>query len=173
MFSEETEAVSPPWGSHPHGAKGLWALGGLTVCAVVGHRTGHMPYVKRRVEAVDKPRADGAHAHQRLNFISYGKVHGRKAKASNRTMGNPAVRHYRGAFGNVAMVEMGSHLAIERARLVTLHLQQARRSSIPTTRNSLTGAGRRAGKPGQAGWSVCAKQQGRTGSRSSPLCCTT
>ena len=30
------------------------------------------------------------------------------------------------------MVEMRSHLAIERARLVTLHLQQARRSSIPT-----------------------------------------
>jgi hypothetical protein len=31
-------------------------------------------------------------------------------------MGNPAVRHYRGASGNVAMVEMRSHLAIERAR---------------------------------------------------------
>jgi hypothetical protein len=46
--------------------------------------------------------------------------------------GNPAVRHYRGASGTVAMVEMRSHLAIERARLVTLHLQQARRSSIPT-----------------------------------------
>ena len=47
-------------------------------------------------------------------------------------LGNPAVRDYRGASGNVAMVEMRSHLAIERARLVTLHLQQARRSSIPT-----------------------------------------
>ena len=31
------------------------------------------------------------------------------------------------------MVEMRSHLAIQRARLVTLHLQQARRSSIPTS----------------------------------------
>jgi hypothetical protein len=47
MFSEETEATSPPWGSHPHGAKGLWAPGGLTVCAVVGHRTDHKPYGKR------------------------------------------------------------------------------------------------------------------------------
>ena len=75
----------------PHGvtpAWGLWALGGPTVSTVVGHRTGHMPYVKRWVEAVDKPRVNGAHAHQRLNFISYGKVHGRKAKASNRTWEN-------------------------------------------------------------------------------------
>src|SRR6266851_3265995 len=47
-------------------------------------------------------------------------------------LGNSAVRHYRGAFENVAMVEMRSQLAIERAGLVTLHLQLARRSSIPT-----------------------------------------
>ena len=131
---------------------------------MVGHRTDPQPFAKRWVEVVVKPREGGVYVHQHLNFISFGKVHGRKAKASNRTMGNPAVRHYRGAFGNVAMVEMGSHLAIERARLVTLHLQQARRSSIPTTRGSLTWAGHRAGKAGQAGWSVCAKQQERTGS---------
>ena len=47
-------------------------------------------------------------------------------------LGNSAVRHYRGAFENVAMVEMRTQLAIERADLVTLHLQPARRSSIPT-----------------------------------------
>ena len=47
-------------------------------------------------------------------------------------LGNSAVRHYRGAFENVALVEMRSQLAIERAGLVTLHLQLARRSSIPT-----------------------------------------
>ena len=52
-------------------------------------------------------------------------------KASNRDLGNSAVRHYRGAFENVAMVEMRSQLAIERAGLVTLHLQPARRSLIP------------------------------------------
>ena len=98
------------------------------------------------VEAVVKPREDGAYVHQHLNFISFGKVHGRKARASNRTMGNPAVRHYRGASGNVAMVEMRSHLAIERARLVTLHLQQARRSSIPTTWTNQTWTEHRVGK---------------------------
>jgi hypothetical protein len=43
MPSEEAEGASPPWGSHPHGAKGLWALGGPTVSTVVGHRTGHKP----------------------------------------------------------------------------------------------------------------------------------
>jgi hypothetical protein len=48
-------------------------------------------------------------------------------------LGNSAVRHYRGAFESVAMVEMRTQLAIERAGLVTLHLQPARRSSIPTT----------------------------------------
>jgi hypothetical protein len=36
-------------------------------------------------------------------------------------LGNSAVRHYRGAFENVAMVEMRTQLAIERAGLVTLH----------------------------------------------------
>jgi hypothetical protein len=46
MFSEEMEAASPPCGSHLHGAKGLWALGGLTACTVVGHRTDHKPYVR-------------------------------------------------------------------------------------------------------------------------------
>ena len=33
------------------------------------------------------------------------------------------------------MVEMGTRLAIERARTVTLHLQLAHRSSIPTKEN--------------------------------------
>ena len=43
MFSEEMEVASPPWGSHPQGAKGLWALGGLTLSTVVGHRTDPKP----------------------------------------------------------------------------------------------------------------------------------
>ena len=85
MSSEETEAASPPWGSHPRGAKGLWALGGLTISTAVGHRTDPQPYAQRWAEAVVKPREDGAYVHQHLNFISSGKVHGRKAKASNRT----------------------------------------------------------------------------------------
>ena len=38
--------------------------------------------------------------------------------------GNPAVRHYRGATGNVAMVGMRTRLAIERAGTVTPHLKR-------------------------------------------------
>src|SRR5260370_18846670 len=34
--------------------------------------------------------------------------------------GDPTVQDYRGASGNVAMVELGTRLAIERARTVTL-----------------------------------------------------
>jgi len=43
---------------------------------------------------------------------------------AGRHVGKPAVRDYRGAFGNVATVEMRTQLAIERAGLVTLHLSQ-------------------------------------------------
>ena len=72
-----------PYGGHTR--MGLWALGGLTISTAVGHRNDQKPYATRWVEAVDKPRDDGAHVHQHLNFISLGKVQGRKAKASNRT----------------------------------------------------------------------------------------
>jgi len=54
------------------------------------------------------------------------------AETPNRTWENRPSRDYRGASGNAAMVEMGTRPAIERARTVTLHLQLARRSSIPT-----------------------------------------
>src|SRR5260370_39789883 len=46
--------------------------------------------------------------------------------------GDPTVQDYRWASGNVAMVELRTRLAIERARTVTLHLKLARWSSIPT-----------------------------------------
>jgi len=133
MFSEEMEVASPPWGSHPHGVKGLWALGGLTVSTVAGHRTGHKPYAKRWVEAVVKPREDGAYAHQHLNFIPFGKVHGRKAKASNRTTGNPAVRHYRGATGNVSHGGIVNPSCIERAGMETPHLKRGAPVLYPNT----------------------------------------
>src|SRR5580704_13831069 len=64
--------------------------------------------------------------------MTKGKAHGRNSQGFKPDLGNSAVRHYRGASENVAMVEMRSQLAIERAGLVTPHLQPARRSSIPT-----------------------------------------
>jgi hypothetical protein len=50
-----------------------------------------------------------------LNLAADGKAHRRQAKVSNRTMGNPAVRDYRGASGTVAMVEMRSRLAYRKS----------------------------------------------------------
>ena len=77
--------------------------------------------------------AVGAYANRRLTLAEVGKAQGRNSgRDSEPDLGKLAVRDYRGASGNVAMVEMCTHLAIERARKVTLHLQQARRSSIPT-----------------------------------------
>jgi hypothetical protein len=58
---------------------------------------------------------DGAYANQCLNLADDGKAHRRQAKVSNRTLGNPAVRDYRGASGNVAMVEMRSRLAYRKS----------------------------------------------------------
>jgi hypothetical protein len=46
--------------------------------------------------------------------------------------GNPTIRDRRGAWGNVAMAELGTHSATERAGLETLGLTSARPSSIPT-----------------------------------------
>src|SRR6201987_1591904 len=82
-------------------------------------------------EAGGKPRPKGASTNQGLTSANLGRPTA-DSQGFKPDLGNPAVRDYRGASGNVAMVEMGSHLAIERARLVTLHLQSARRSSIPT-----------------------------------------
>ena len=102
MSSEEMEGTSPQWGSHPHlrkGTLGLWRThrqhGGraqnrpLAVCQEVGRGCGQT----RRQRGVCAPA---------LKPLPTGKVHGRKARASNRTMGNPAVRNYRGAAGNVS-----------------------------------------------------------------------
>src|SRR5262249_5279495 len=47
-------------------------------------------------------------------------------------LGNPAVRHYRGASENVVMAELWTHLATERVSVVALCLKQTRPSSIPT-----------------------------------------
>ena len=77
-------------------------------------------------------RMAGAYTDQRLNLSKLWEGPRKKCQGFKPDPGNPAVRDYRGASGNVAMVEMCTRLAIERARTVTLHLQLARRSSIPT-----------------------------------------
>ena len=81
---------------------------------------------------MSKPDVHGVDANQRLNFGATGEGSSTKCQGFKPDLRNSAVRHYRGASENVAMVELGPHFTIERVRLVTLRLQLARRSSIPT-----------------------------------------
>ena len=86
---------------------------------------------------MSKPVADGVYANQRLNFAANWEGSSTECQGLKPDLRNSAVRHYRGASGNVAMVEMRSHLAIERARLVTLHLQQRASELYPNTGSEL------------------------------------
>ena len=78
-----------------------------------------------------KPDVHGVDANQRLNFGATGEGSSTTCQGFKPDLINSAVRHYRGASENVAMVELGPHLTIERVRPVTLRLQLAHRSSIP------------------------------------------
>jgi len=48
----------------------------------------------------------GAYTDQRLNLAKLGRLKEERAKTPNRTLGNPAVRDYRGASGNVVTAGM-------------------------------------------------------------------
>src|SRR5215471_4123285 len=91
-------------------------------CMMPGHSAGG--FVMTGVE-----RACGQTVAVRAYCVSALKPHRswegpqRKCQGFKPDRGNPAVRDYRGASGNVAMVEMRSHLATERAGVVTLHLK--------------------------------------------------
>ena len=74
-------------------------------------------------EAVGKPRSQGV-CEPALEPWRRGKGLWRKSQDFKPDRGNPAVRHYRGATGNVAMVGMRTRLAIERAGTVTPHLKR-------------------------------------------------
>ena len=102
MPSEEMEDAFPPWGSHPHGAKGLWALGGPTVSTVVGHTEPAISRAKRWVEAVVKPGEDGAYVSSALKLHLHWEGPRKRGQGFKPDRGNPAVRHYRGAAGNVS-----------------------------------------------------------------------
>src|SRR5215469_13746865 len=74
-------------------------------------------------EAVGKPRSQGV-CEPALEPWRRGKGLWRKSQDFQPDRGNPAVRPYRGATGNVAMVGMRTRLAIERAGTVTPHLKR-------------------------------------------------
>ena len=75
-----------------------------------------------RGEAVGKPGVAGVHTNQRLSLSMPWEGPRKIGQGFKPDPGNLAVRHYRGASGNVTLVEMCSHLATERAGMGTLHL---------------------------------------------------
>src|SRR5262249_44577846 len=74
---------------------------------------------------------------EHLNSSAIGKVLCASPR-SEPDSGNPTIRDRRGAWGNVAMAELGTHSATERAGLETLCLTSARPSSIPTLQERRT-----------------------------------
>ena len=102
MSSEETEAASPPLGVTP-------ALGrrdsGHLAGSPSARWSGTEPAISRMSEVgrgcgQTKGRWGVRAPALKPHLVWEGPW--KKAKASNRTMGNPAVRHYRGAAGNVS-----------------------------------------------------------------------
>src|SRR6266851_2134498 len=86
-------------------------------------------------EAVGKPRSQGV-CEPALSLGEEGKALWRKSQDFKPDRGNPAVRHYRGATGNVAMVGMRTRLAIERAGTVTPHLKRGAPVLYPNPRGN-------------------------------------
>jgi len=84
------------------------------------------------VESSSKPGGSGAYACQRLSFGPSGKARWGQAKVANRTREIRPSGMKTGARGNVAMVELGSHPATERAGVVTSTYRCARPGSIQT-----------------------------------------
>ena len=64
---------------------------------------------------------NGVYASERLSFSHCGKASRGKPRRKPES-GNPTFRDCRGASGDATLVEMGTHLATERAGMVTLHL---------------------------------------------------
>src|SRR5262249_44176505 len=134
MSSEETEGASPQWGSRPALSKGT--LGTWWFHRQRGGRTksGQSADPGDETRLWPNQRKMGRMGTRTPPKPLPGKARGRKAKASNRTTGNPAVRDYRGASENVTLVEMCTHLATERAGMVTLHLTVGASELYPNSR---------------------------------------
>jgi hypothetical protein len=76
-----------------------------------------------------------------LSFVANWEGSSTKYQGFKPYLRNSAVRHYREASGNVTLVEMGTHLATERAGLVTLHLTDGAPDFYPSGPLGLTRRG--------------------------------
>src|ERR1019366_1938492 len=94
--------------------KGLWVLGGSMFSAVVGHRADRSRTHEMELSCEQTIRSRGVCA-PALEPRGEGEGSRTRRQGFKPDLGNSAVRHYRGASENVAMVEMRTQLAIERA----------------------------------------------------------
>src|SRR5229473_3252215 len=136
MSSEEADHVSP-WEVTPTVGKGTLGTWRFPTSAWVA---GLIKPVQSP-DAVLETRLWANHgvrvyANQRLSLGEEGKALWRKSQDFKPDRGNPAVRHYRGATGNVAMVGMRTRLAIERAGTVTPHLKRGAPVLYPNPRGN-------------------------------------
>src|SRR5215472_18683574 len=99
MPSEAMEGASPPWGSHPHGDSGH--LAGPRSARWSGPEPA-ISRAKRWVEAVVQPGEDGAYVSSALKLHLDWEGPRKRGQGFKPDRGNPAVRHYRGAAGNVS-----------------------------------------------------------------------
>src|SRR5216684_6756925 len=124
MSSEEADHVSP-WEVTPtvgKGTLGTWRFPtSAWVAGLIKPVQSPDAVLETRLWANHGVRVN---ANQRLSLGEEGKALWRKSQDFKPDRGNPAVRHYRGATGNVAMVGMRTRLAIERAGTVTPHLKR-------------------------------------------------
>ena len=102
MSSEGTEGASPQCGQNPaFGQRDSGYLAGTPAA----RWSGTEPAISRRhgrVEAVVKPVEEGAYVYQHLNRCSCWEGPRKKGQGFKPDLGNLAVRHYRGAAGNVS-----------------------------------------------------------------------
>jgi hypothetical protein len=107
MSSEETVHASLTAVTPRSGKETLGAWWSLRQARARLDKTGYTKLVARdRDEAISKPVADGAYANQRLNFGATWEGSSTKDQGFKPDLRNSAVRHYRGASGNVMLVEM-------------------------------------------------------------------
>src|SRR5229473_3738788 len=136
MSSEEADHVSP-WEVTPtvgKGTLGTWRFPtSAWVAGLIKPVQSPDAVLETRLWANHGVRVN---ANQRLSLGEEGKALWRKSQDFKPDRGNPAVRHYRGATGNVAMVGMRTRLAIERAGTVTPHLKRGAPVLYPNPRGN-------------------------------------
>jgi len=98
MPSEEMEGASPPWGSHPHGARDSGHLAGPRSARWSGTEPA-ISRAKRWVEAVVKPGEEGAYVSSALKLHLDWEGPRKRGQGFKPDLGNSAVRHYRGGRG--------------------------------------------------------------------------